>query len=373
MASKSYRYAVLWRNGSTKTAFYIRPEKDKSLSSPESVLGYIIKSTSWGGVDVNDKDKFVRDAQHGLVTIASGYNVKADDSKQWKMGDLYSSEMHSVNNFKVDVREKVLGGYTGWGWQYKICKERPLNETEMKVVKECDKIMKSQKEIDNIYYLVMLLFRSHPNIASSRPGQREDYGRYVSAIDYDTKRFITYQESQNEVDKLKDNIIDSYNKIVEVTGKKLLHKNIELPEVFVSSRFISNDRFDIDTKGNNKELASVYNELLKTGALQKFNEVHIGSTSTDYKQIPTDDSVIMFWQGDECYNNDIQIDFSKRHLDASVFEDIPDCITLGHATSKGVRVVTFLIAWGNTKTLIETLGKDNFVKYLVSKVKTNEN
>jgi hypothetical protein len=356
MATKAYRQAVVWVDDNNIHAYYVSQNESGSFATPEVVIEYITRETGWRAIGDDKKEKFILDAQRGLVTVASGYNVKAEDDNQWKVGDLYSRDMHSVNNFSTDMeRVKTIDGWRGYGWCYKVVKERPLNDSELNVIKKCQDQIKHNKEIDKIYYLVSLLLSKGSHIKHSSLGTG-NFGRVTSYMEFDTRDCFTYQSAQNKVKTIQDSVSMAYNTVVKVTGQKLLKNDIELPEVFISSRYMANKDFVVSPAVETKDMATIYQELLQTEAIHKF----ITKSIKDYKYIPSDDSVIVMGNLYTTHRN--AADLTSHHITSQHFLDVPDCIVIGDE-----KCIDFVIVWGSTKAIVEALGINNFIKYIATK------
>lgn len=379
---KPIRYAVLWRkNDQTIKGCYITQDPKHELGTPEKALQYAIESTSYNFVRDNEVDQFIRDAKNGAVTIAMGYNVKSDTIDNAPTGTLYSSDMHSVNNTYTDIyiKNKTKGGYYGYGFSYMIDSERPLNASEMKVIIECENTVHRFKEVDNLYYLVMLLLRQYNTEVYMSGDDCEDYGRYVNDTKFNTKKYKTYETSQAVIEHIKNSITESYNNVVEITGQRLLCGEAELPEAFIASRIISNKDFTVDQPDKNtKDMATIYGELMKAGNLtKKIISSRGDSNSMDnfsLQQLPHDESVaILGYDSSLDYN----ISFNRYDIKPSAFENIPDCILFITEYPKDDvyrrdERLDGVVVWGNTKILIETLGLDSFIKYIKSQQQSED-
>lgn len=369
MAEK--RLSVIWRKkGETILGFYIRPdEKSITSNTPEKVLEYVIAENGWGCVDDREKEIFVRDAKAGLVTIGIGVNTKFDDYEKWKDGDLFAREMHSVNNFKAFMYVMHPHQTTGYGWAYRVVKERPLNVSEREIINKCDELIQHNKKIDNIYYLLHMLLQFNPTIINKTSGTRGKFGRYTNDIKYYTTECKTYQEAKEYTDRIYKVISDTYQAIYEATGYKLVErtKGAELPEVFIASRTSSNLDFELKGDEKQKPLSEYYSALLSMGAIKKSNMVHDGF---GVLQIPTDDSVLV-------QKNDVSYGPSRVHFHAygiagpECFKDTPDCFTISNPHNE--RDIDCLVVWGDTKTLVETVGIESFLTLVANKYQTNNN
>lgn len=367
------RQAVMWIRGSTQTTcFFIRPEGTTDTTSAEGVIQYIMKESNWGCVDATDKSKFIKDALSGRVVIATGKNIKREEYK-FQGGELYTSGMHSLNNFKEAVYTAQAGGSSGYGWAYLIQKQRALNESELNTVKEIQKTMEDFNRIDRVYNLIRtaLALKQYDLPLRFIGGEGDDYGRKLYEFDYYTSKCHNYPLLNKTVESIDKVVTDMYNIIKDLTGYDVIYDGedckTELPESFMCSRYASNKNIFVRENGKeHKSMAEVLDRLIADNVIPKVNCVE---HYNDKIPLIEDDSILILSGND--YNTSGDLNYRDFHLHADYFKDLPECMVVAEKNESyqhgDYDYFQYLVLWGDSKTTYEMMGASAFFKLVTKK------